>query len=148
MDEQMSTTVGAQKPQERRKFLGMMVAGAGLAGGMAAGWHWLGATPPVAAKPAVLPTRDQFAQHLNSAFSVQNSSLQLVEVSAEKTQSAGTRTMKSFEIVFKGPLESKLEQQTCIFDHAVMGKIELFIVPVGKPKNGVVLYQAVFTQIV
>lgn len=138
----------------RRSFLGWAAAGFGLvAGAGLAGWSLLS---PARKSGAQLPTRDEFAQQLHSTFSVlplpaggegrgEGVKLELAEVSTESSQNAGQKTLKTFSVIFTGPEKNALEQQTCTFVHPTLGKMELFIVPVGKPKNGIVQYQAIFS---
>jgi hypothetical protein len=48
-----------------------------------------------------------------------------------------------FSLVFAGPLERMVSQGIARLEHATLGVLELFIVPV-QPQDGQALYQAVF----
>jgi hypothetical protein len=93
-----------------------------------------------------LPTRDGFAENLNSAFQVlegtpQEISLALTHVSELLT----SPHQQTFSILFKGPLEWFLPQHIYHLQHARLGELELFLVPVGQEQDGFV-YQAVFNH--
>ena len=49
-----------------------------------------------------------------------------------------------FSVVFEGPLEHVLPQRTWPLDHAELGRLEIFLVPLG-PEGDAMRYQAVFT---
>ena len=49
-----------------------------------------------------------------------------------------------FALVFHGPADGALSQQTCRFRHAQRGEFELFIVPLGPDEQGM-RYEAVIS---
>ena len=51
---------------------------------------------------------------------------------------------QAFSLIFRGPLEPVLEQQIWPMQHAAMGSLEIFLVPIGPDKKGM-RYEAVFT---
>jgi hypothetical protein len=53
----------------------------------------------------------------------------------------GRRT--PFSLVFTGPMDRMLSQGTARLDHATLGVLELFVVPV-QPQDGQAHYQSVF----
>ena len=91
-------------------------------------------------------TRDIFDQQINTPFRVEHgagsATLELVEVSAVSL----TSTTESFSIVFRGPLDAFLAQSVYRFHHDVLGAVDLFIVPIGKEKQGF-LYESVFNYL-
>lgn len=164
----MDIQVNAQPPKpdveipKRRNFLSLLVGGAGAAVGLGIiGWRvWPHGTNPartIAAGLPPLPSRDSFAQQLQTNFTVTAQTpdgaspatkpieLKLVEVTESKSQLAGNRSYHSFSILFEGPRSAALSQQTCAFRHPQLGTFDLFLVQIGKPKGDVVRYQAVFS---
>jgi len=47
-----------------------------------------------------------------------------------------------FSLVFRGPADGAVSQQTCGFRHAQLGQFDLFIVPLGPDEQGM-RYEAV-----
>ncbi|HLX61113.1 MAG TPA: hypothetical protein VKX17_07500 [Planctomycetota bacterium] len=159
MDNQLGPPKSSQPSElpQRRRFIGWLAGGLGaLAGASLVGWQVYRRWPQVPNGTAQvlppLPTREAFANQVQSSFVIEGSErkgepldLKLVEVSAAKLQKARERTFQSFSILFEGPKKSVLTQQTCTFKHPRLGTFELFLVPIGKPKGEVVRYEAVFT---
>jgi hypothetical protein len=93
-------------------------------------------------------TQQQFTESLNSTFRLpldDNGAVEitLIEVSEPKL----TRRQEMFGLIFRGPLDVFLPQQTYVAEHAAMGTFDLFLVPVGQETTGF-LYQAVFNRVV
>ena len=94
--------------------------------------------------------RKDFAKHLKEKFQIQTDSpepltLKLVEVNklgSKKKKGEGGR--RPFSLIFRGPAEPILSQQIYPLTHEAMGTLELFLVPVGQDKKGI-LYEALFT---
>ncbi|MGD0089791.1 MAG: hypothetical protein ABSE73_07710 [Planctomycetota bacterium] len=96
-------------------------------------------------------SRDTFARHLHSKFSIQPEgaegvAVELASVSPAKTQRAGNKHLECFSLVFKGPSDPLLPQRTYSMAHSQIGTFELFLVPVGKQEDGV-RYEAVFNRL-
>lgn len=49
-----------------------------------------------------------------------------------------------FSLTFSGPAEPLLAQQIVPLEHAALGRVELFLVPIGRDGDGA-RYEAVFT---
>ena len=100
-------------------------------------------------------TRSRFAPHVNSAFQVklgplQHADVRLVEV-ADLPAPAGAGSAPGdregqFSLIFRGPHEPRLAQNTYTVEHAEMGAFALFLVPVGDSADGR-HYQAIFNRI-
>lgn len=91
--------------------------------------------------------RDEFAAALNTRFRlyrVGDEPVELILIQVSELQV--TARLESFSILFRGPPHILLPQRTYQLDHAQMGKIELFIVPVGQNESGYE-YQAVFNRL-
>jgi hypothetical protein len=70
--------------------------------------------------------------------------LQLVSAGKVMESQAARLSRNAFSLYFLGAHEPVFEQRIYTFDHDTLGRIDLFIVPVGHDANGV-LYEAVFT---
>jgi hypothetical protein len=91
---------------------------------------------------------ETFAPHLKTVFTAEKEPgitipLQLVEVVA----GASHPRVRQFSLVFRGPAEPRLAQHIFRLQHAVLGEMDLFLVPVGSEPEGVT-YQAVFNRFV
>ena len=94
-------------------------------------------------------TRASFEPHLNTTFRVVHDGpepfeLALIEVA--DTTPAGFPG-EQFSLLFKGPSDLMLLQQTCTLEHPEMGHVTLFLVPVDQKKDGY-RYEAVFNYAV
>ena len=94
-------------------------------------------------------TRARFQAALKTQFRVRFDAeaailLSLVEVT-EGGAGTGDSRGENFSLIFNGPGDRFLPQRTYSFDHADLGKFDLFIVPVGRERDGF-LYQAVFNR--
>lgn len=65
----------------------------------------------------------------------------------EATQAKGeNRPDHAFSIVFRGPSQSLLSQGTYELEHATLGSLPIFLVPIAQQDSGF-LYEAVFTRL-
>jgi len=87
-------------------------------------------------------THATFARHLNTTFRVRTDSssfaLKLTKVTDLKTTAKTPEKIagrESFSLLFVGPGDSALPQETYTIEHAALGKFSLFLVPVGKGVN-------------
>src|SRR5256885_1176645 len=92
--------------------------------------------------PAVLSevTYETFATELGSPFQLDYGAdaplvLKLVEVTAGKQASVGFRRTP-FSLLFRGPRQPVLPQRTYPLEHARLGRLEIFIVPLGPEGEG------------
>lgn len=77
------------------------------------------------------------------ADSVEHGPVELQIIETERA--AGDRPDNAFSVLFKGPLDSFLEQQTCAFRVGDTSE-PIFVVPVNQQADGY-LYEAVFTAL-
>jgi hypothetical protein len=89
-----------------------------------------------------------FVQQLNTSFTLEHESLgtiplELVSVSDLRE----TPRQRIFSILFRGPLETPLQQGTFPLKHEALGNASLFLVPVARETDGF-RYEAVFNQLV
>ncbi len=92
--------------------------------------------------------KDEFAPHVGSAFRIldRTSPTQLDLTLIEVTDRNSTSKLEQFSILFQGPSEPMLSQQTYGVEHLTMGSFELFLVPVGADDSGV-MYESVFSRL-
>lgn len=71
---------------------------------------------------------------------------QPIELSLEEARPLGhgVRDGGAFALLFLGPAQPVLQQATYRLEHAEMGAMDIFLVPVG-PQAGGMGYEAVFT---
>lgn len=91
-------------------------------------------------------TIETFAGRLGEAFTLVADEQRLPTELVEATvHGEATETGRApFSIVFRGPADPVLPQRIYHFEHAELGDLELFVVPIGRDAEGV-LYEAVFT---
>lgn len=92
-----------------------------------------------------VPTRQQLVESVGSVFEARTPegatvALELTAVTTGRA-SAG---FEQFSAHFRGPLERPLPQMTYSMEHARLGQLDLFIVPVGSEEAGLI-YEAVFS---
>jgi uncharacterized protein DUF6916 len=85
-----------------------------------------------------------FAEQIHTTFKVRagnpgDVSLELIEVNERET----TPKMELFSLVFRGPVEPRLNQHIHPLRHEKLGSFDLFLTPVGLEPAGA-LYEAVF----
>lgn len=97
-----------------------------------------------------------FATRLNALFQVQSDTgsiinLQLVEVRPHPpVQMAGLvpedAANEKFSLLFRGPLQQPLEQNSYWFESRGLGRFAIFIVPIGTTENTHYYYEAIFNR--
>ena len=97
-------------------------------------------------------TREDFAGRLNEIFRLDLDTdfpglaalgLTLIEAAEIKTSQDLGDLRAPFSLVFRGPLEPILNQGTYKLDNAVMGRQEIFLVPIGPGDPGM-RYESIF----
>lgn len=155
----------------RRRVLGW--GGAGVIGGLAGYWGWqttasktvIGASTDSTPSPAeksseslpdspssVTPARadglrrEDFVAHLKSAFQLDSGAhCTLVEVGAAQKLVSPIAEFTSFSLLFTAPASSSADSRIYQLTHAEMGKLNLFISPIGR-SNDCVYLEAVCCQ--
>jgi hypothetical protein len=91
-------------------------------------------------------TVEQFAAHLNEAFTVihetSRTELALVEAAARRGGRPDGR--QPFALLFHGPPAPVLPQAMYRFEHSAFPPLDIFIVPVG-PAGDRMQYEAIFS---
>lgn len=88
-----------------------------------------------------------FSECLHTSFQIpvrgQNLlTLELVEV----TEKNASPRLEQFSLIFRGPMTPALPQSIYEMEHAGLGKLELFLVPIGPDSLGM-CYEAVFNRL-
>src|SRR5262245_22370226 len=95
-------------------------------------------------------THESFRPHVGTGFLVRlgpdaTLALTLIEPAATgPVPAGGAARRRPFSLVFRGPRAPVLSQRIHRLEHAVMGPLEIFIVPIGPDAEGM-RYQAIFT---
>ncbi len=87
-----------------------------------------------------------FQQQLNQVFQIHGEfgTIETTLVDCKKLSGPPTNNREPFSIVFRGPLEPFLEQNTYKAENETLGAMEIFLVPLGPDSTGM-QYEAVFT---
>ncbi len=94
----------------------------------------------------------QFVRCLNQTFTIDPGvpgevraiPVVLIEVTEYGSGATGPHRQQPFSVLFRGPTLPVLPQRTYVMDHNSLGRLELFLVPVGPDGQGM-RYEAVFT---
>lgn len=93
-------------------------------------------------------TVTDFEPHVGTVFPIQlqeGDPLQTKLISVKKLGEAPKpEARQAFSLLFQGPREPLLHQQIYPVEHPTAGKLDIFLVPVGEEKDGL-LYEAIFT---
>jgi hypothetical protein len=102
--------------------------------------------------PAEILGFDQFSRQLNTSFTVNHAGEPLALTLAEATQSPAHPATsevcanENFSLMFRGPSNRPLLQNTYEFVHPKLGPLTIFITPVGQPQDTYRRYEAVFSR--
>ena len=95
---------------------------------------------------------ESFTPHVGDTFSFEVEEGETVELTLQEAEPLGSQPAaesaaaagrRPFSLLFAGPAEPPLEQRIYRLEHAGLGSLEIFIVPVGLGEAGR-LYEAVF----
>ncbi len=94
-------------------------------------------------------TEADFKRHLNTTFDVRVDAERTLPLELEEVQTFPALThsrgdMERFSVYFRGPADVLIHQQICRLEHAEMGALDIFIVPVERDATGI-RYEAVFS---
>ena len=93
-------------------------------------------------------TRERFFEYLNTPFRLLD--VPLLGLALTLAQVSDLRTnqrYESFSLLFHGSVEWPLQQRIYQLEHDQLGKMELFLVPVGRDEE-VFHYEAVFNRMI
>lgn len=89
-----------------------------------------------------------FAQQQHTPFRVILTPSQSLELQlAEAADLGSTPRQEQFSLVFHGPADLFLQQGIYHMEHAELGALDLFLVPIGRQAAGFA-YQAIFNRLV
>lgn len=93
-------------------------------------------------------THESFAKELGTSFQLDYGPeaplrLELIEATPGKQNSVGARRVP-FSLLFRGPQQPVLPQKIYPLEHERLGRLEIFIVPLGPDGEGM-RYEAIFT---
>jgi hypothetical protein len=90
-------------------------------------------------------SREWFSPHVRSDFQVaDHGSLRLIEVSPASELHNGAVAYTSFTLLFEGPADPVTPEGIHRLSHGVLGEMDLFLTPVGRPTTRT-CYEAAFT---
>ena len=94
--------------------------------------------------------REVFARHLNTEFSFSRNNsagvgVKLIEV-FDLTPKTAARGKECFGVVFVGPRNMPLRQDTYSVTHKSLEKFEMLVVPMARRKEGM-YYEAIFNRL-
>jgi len=89
---------------------------------------------------------DVFQECIHTRFKVFSDETHPVELElTQLSENLSCADFEQFSLIFHGPLDHFLPQHTCQLEHGQLGKMHMFLVPIGKKEAGY-LYQAVFNR--
>ncbi len=142
----------AEAPVHRRAFFGWF----GVGGTVAALAANLPATTANALTQRILNrsqlmlnevTQAEFAAFIGDRFQLEIAPGQVVSATLDEVKllrhSQGTERRAPFSLLFRVPSDAALPQRIYALEHARLGRIEIFLVPIGY-ENGHLLLEAIF----
>ena len=108
------------------------------------GWRWLGGGAAAALHAAPAGTwASQFRAHVGSSFAIDEVSqrVRLASIAEQPTRDG----VEQFSLLFHGSAGMPISHGIYTFRHAALGRLELFITPVGAPAVTPV-YEACFSR--
>ncbi len=97
--------------------------------------------------PLEQATRALFATHRGTSFRLATSGCPELELALTEIGDAGEGVpggREPFSLIFSGPLQPVLRQAIHTLVHPALGRLEIFLVPIG-PADGAMRYQAIFS---
>ena len=147
----IEVSAGRSGAIRRRDFLARLgdLGRIGFFGLVAA--QWKAADARAAERTIMLDkvTVSRFRECLGTTFRLRSEAgqvdLELIEASSlgVEAREPGTSNRQAFSILFRGPAEPVLPQQIHALEHAALGRLDLFLVPIGPDAKGM-RYEAVF----
>ena len=91
-------------------------------------------------------TREMFAPHAGSKFTMNCRNTGAVELTLESVKDLGSSARHiQFSMIFVGPQNAPAAQGIYRLDHAELGALDLFLVPIGNDQKGV-QYEAIVNR--
>ncbi|HEX7999889.1 MAG TPA: hypothetical protein VF528_15990 [Pyrinomonadaceae bacterium] len=87
-----------------------------------------------------------FAENLQTKFQASTEELKAVELLMVSAEDKGSgEHEEQFSIIFRGPLDTFLNQRTYMMEHPRMGTFPIFLVPIRRDQDGF-YYEAAFAR--
>ena len=91
-------------------------------------------------------TMDTFSGHVNTKFLMHYGDAKTAEIELTSVEDVGSSSRQiQFSLLFLAPHDAPLAQSIYKLEHDKLGKLDVFLVPVGKDARGVE-YQAIFNR--
>lgn len=93
-------------------------------------------------------THERLAAHVAQSFELRTEpplELRLGAVTPRPGGAPGPGGREPFSLLFLGPREPVLPQRIYPLEHAELGRIDIFLVPVGPNAEGAMQYEAIFS---
>jgi hypothetical protein len=88
---------------------------------------------------------ESFEPLVGEQFAINDGALQVRLTDADSLGDGPTAELRApFSLIFRGPAVPALDQEIHRIDHASLGSMEIFLVPLGPDEAGEARYQAVF----
>lgn len=121
---------------------------------LAAGSETIARPDAVTLDPEAIPApnHEVYSPLLNTDFTVEfpdspSVKIRLVEVTPIRTITSPKADYRSFSLYFEAAVDtSEKDGQIARVSHPKLQPMELFLAPVGRPKNGIILLEAAFTE--
>lgn len=88
-----------------------------------------------------------FKPHLNSEFELIHSELGNIVIQLVELEEWDNNTTSGFLLLFKGPKNKVMPQDTLKLNHEIIGEFELFLGPVMYHKQDGVYYEAIINRL-
>jgi hypothetical protein len=120
---------------------------------LAVGSETLAHTEAVTLDPEAIPApnHEVYSPLLNTDFTVEfpdgpELKIRLVEVTPIRTITSPKSRYQTFSLFFEAAAGTPEDGQIARVNHPKLQPMELFLAPVGRPKNGTILLEAAFTE--
>lgn len=103
------------------------------------------------------PTKAEFSEYLNTSFWISMEGFNTLEIelvavndlkASSKTNEPTIAKRERFSLIFRGPKNTPLKQDTYVVKHHNLGTVSIFLVPMGNDKRGTGLrYEAIVSRL-
>ena len=134
----------------RREFLKRGTLGA-LAAGVPLGLGQRVSGRVIATSTSSLLNMAAFKSQLGSSFTINNETakvkVKLVDVTNLASRKQAAAGKEGFSLLFRGPQDNVLKQDTYLIEHAQLGMLSFLIVPVGTRDTRSPYYEAIINRL-
>jgi hypothetical protein len=104
------------------------------------------------------PAKAEFSAYLNTSFWISMGTFDTLEIElvavndlkrSSTTKEPSTAKRERFSLIFQGPKNTPLKQDTYVVKHHNLGTVSIFLVPMGNDKSGTGLcYEAIVSRLI